>query len=336
MPRTISRQKKTYFNQQIANFYYCLILSVISAIRLFGLGNDYHGYFRIFGKSSSVERANVEPAFKIIGIINDFLFSSSLISVFFITSLCALLLKTNAIKKLAPSYYIIITFYYFTTFYWLHEYTQIRVALAIGIYFNAIFVLSEKKFIQYCLYAVIAALFHYSAIVMLFFLVFVKICNTKSKCLMVVGIGFVFALVASNTVAERFRDVIQQLQVVTGIYKSGTESDFMSVFNLKYLSLLTIFFLSFFFIVPSDGIDILLFQSFAFGLCFYYYLNPISLPVISVRFAEFYTSVFIILIPSIISKINFKEKKFLLFMFTFFVLFYSYATLKTTGIFGRE
>jgi hypothetical protein len=167
---------------------------------------------------------------------------------------------------------------------------------------------------------------------MVLFLLFVMICNTKKRCLLVVVAGFIFALVSSTIVAENFRDIIYQLQIIIGIDKSGPESTFMSVFNLKYLSLLFMFFLSSFFITPSSNIDMLLFQSFAFGLCFYYYLNPINLPVISVRFAEFYTSVFIVLIPNIISKTKFKEKKTLLLLFTFFVLFYSYATLKTTGI----
>jgi hypothetical protein len=324
--------KKSYFNNYIAIFYYCFILSIVSAIRLFGLGNDYYSYLQMFGNKSSNERNNLEPAFKIIGIINDFFFNSSLISLFFISSLCALLLKINAIKKLASPYFIIIIFYYFITFYWLHEYTQIRVAIAIGIYFNAIIVLNKGKIIQYCMYAIVATLFHYSSVVMLPFLLFIKICNTKKKCLLVVCIGFIFALVSSKIIARYLRDVIYQLQIISRINKSGPEDTFMSVFNLKYISLLSIFFISYFFIIPSDSIDTLLFQSFAFGLCFFYYLNPINLPVISVRFAEFYTSVFIILIPNIILKINFKEKKFLIFLFTFFVLFYSYATLKTTGI----
>jgi hypothetical protein len=326
------QMEKTYFNNHIAIFYYCLILSVISAIRLFGLGNDYYGYLHLFGNNSGGDRTNVEPAFKIIGIINDVLFNSSLTSFFFISSLCALLLKINAIKELVHSYFIIILFYYFITFYWIHEYTQVRAAVAIGIYFNAIIVLSKKKIIQYFIYTVIATLFHYSALVMVFFLLFIAICNTKKRCLVVVTIGFIFALVSSSIVVEHLRDSIYQLQKITGINKSGPENEFMSVFNLKYLSLLFMFFLLAFFITPSNNIDMLLFQSFAFGLCFYYYLNPINLPIISVRFAEFYTSVFIMLIPNIISKINFKEKKLLLFLFTFFVLFYSYATLKTTGI----
>jgi hypothetical protein len=316
----------------MAIFYYCLILSVVSAIRLFGLGNDYYPYLRMTQNISGNERINLEPAFKVIGIINDFFFGSSLISFFFISSLCALLLKINAINKIAPSYFVIILFYYFITFYWLHEYTQIRVAVAIGIYFNALLVLSRKKTIQYCVYSIIAILFHYSAIVMLLFLLFIKICNTKKKCLLIVSIGFIFALISSITIEKYLRDIIYQLQIIIGINKSGPEDTFMSVFNLKYLSLLAMFFLISFFVISHNNIDMLLFQSFAFGLCFYYYLNPINLPVVSVRFTEFYTSVFIILIPNVISRIQFKEKKFLLFLFGFFVLFYSYATLKTTGI----
>jgi hypothetical protein len=320
----------TPFNSYIVPFYYCLILSVFSAIQLFGLSNDYYGYLQIFGKLTE-KRNSVEPAFIIMRGINDFIFHSSLISIFFISAFGALLLKVYAIKRLVESYDIIILLYYFITFYWLHEYTQIRVAVAIGIYFNAVFALNDNKIFKYCIYACAATLFHYSAATMIFFLFFIKIFNTKQKCLLIVAIGFVFAIIASKVIGSYFRDIIYQLQMITGLNKSGSESDFMSVFNLKYLALLFAFFLLSFFLEPLNRRDLLLFQSFAFGLCFYYYLNPINLPVISVRLAEFYTSVFIIFLPNVMLK-TFKEERFSLFLATIFILFYSYATLKTTGI----
>lgn len=325
--------KNAYFNRHIAIFYYSLVLSIVSAIQLFGKSVDYDNYIQKFGtKNISQLRANLEPGFIFLSSVNDYLFNSSIKTIFFITAFIALSLKFCAINKLAASNFIfdIAFVFYLLTFFWLHEYTQIRAAIAIGIYFNSLLLLRKNKIAIYCVYTIIATLFHYSGVIMLIFLLFVKIFNTKRKCLIIVLAAFLFAAVAGDVIGNQLHSLLFQMQVFIGLTKLGDSSNFISVFNLKYLSLLIVFCISCIFI-SDNKTDLLLLQSTAFGLCFFYYLHPVNLPVVSVRLAEFYTSIVIILVPNIMLR-KFKEKYFLLFIINVFFLFYAYSTLKMAGI----
>lgn len=74
----------------------------------------------------------------------------------------------------------------------------------------------------------------------------------------------------------------------------------------------------------------LLAQSMSFGLCFYYWLNPVQLPVISVRLAEYFTSVFVLYFMNASKYISVKEKRVMLVVPVSVIALYSFATFRTT------
>jgi lipid-A-disaccharide synthase-like uncharacterized protein len=216
----------------------------------------------------------------------------------------------------------------------LHDYVQIRASLAIAIFFWSLRDIAEKNTSHFFIKACIAICCHYSAIAMLPFYFFCKIFNNKKVLLVTVICGFFFAIIVATKSGfiKKIADLIYAAQIATGINKSGPESEWLSPFNFKYLAMLGLFVFLYHTIKKNDKIDMLLYQSFAFGLCFFYYLNSLRLSVVSVRFAEFYTCVFIIILANNWKKIRIKEKAIIFCFCLVFVLFYSYATLKTTGI----
>jgi hypothetical protein len=107
----------------------------------------------------------LEPSFYIATLFFKSLGLASPVGVFFTYSIIAVSLKMNAVFKISviPLLSILV---YFSHFYFLHEATQIRAGIAIGLFLNAIpYIGSNKK--KYFLLIGIAFLFHYSSVIYL-------------------------------------------------------------------------------------------------------------------------------------------------------------------------
>ena len=312
--------------------FYSFILAIVSGFQIFGKNPDYVGYEQIFGEGFN--RENTEPIFNLFRYINDDLFDSSLISVFFLFSFFSLHCKAIVIYKLTENIacFLFSLFYYFITFFLIHEYTQIRAASAIAIYFLALLDLKNGKIFRFYIKAVVAVLFHYSSIFMLIFPFFIRIFSTRKRLLMVTIVGIIFAFVCDVFFGKKLQTYIIFLENILGFNKSGNISDFIKPWNLKYAAL-TLICILILLLINFDRKNFILMQSCVFGICFFYYLNPIHLPVISVRLAEFYTSVVVILFINAMQLLHIKEKTILeIFIGVFFVL-YSKATLNTLHLF---
>lgn len=327
---------KKYFNPIALQFYYILFFALIAGLQILGKGADYFAYVEIFQYGRN--RHQLEPFFAIFRSMNDVLFSSSIFIAYFIIDILSLSLKVWAIRKLANSYsnYLYALFFYLLSFFLLHEYVQIRASLAIGIYFVSLVSLKNNKKIQYFLLCLIALMVHYSAIVMIFFFFFQKISRNKKFYVSMVIMGFFFAIFAQKTtLGNKMQEIVYFLQNTTGVNKSGTVNDFLSVFNLKYLAFLVMYLLYAKYLNKNDG-DMILFKSISLGLCFFYWLLPLRLPVISVRFAEYYISICCVFFANNMTNFPIKDKKINVFIIFVFLSFYLYATLKTIGLLGSN
>lgn len=138
------------------------------------------------------------------------------------------------------------------------------------------------------------------------------------------------ALLSKSLFGSNVRDFIYAAQAMIGLNKSGNVSDFMSPLNAKYLILLISFVINAFVTPKTDSVNTVLMKVMAFGLCFYYWLLPINLPVISVRLAEFYTSVFVLYFFLNVRNFKFKEKKIIQLYDMVVVLLYSIASIRTS------
>lgn len=227
--------------------------------------------------------------------------------------------------------FVLALFFYCITFFFLHEYTQIRAATAIAIYWSALndYVNTRKQ--KYFLKAAVAFLCHYSSITMFVFPIFCRIFNTKVKLFFIVVIGVAFAFICSSNISSSIENVIFYLQKATGINKSGGSLDLIKPTNLKYTILFLFFLISLKVVNSDDQKNFIFLQSCAMGLCYFYYLNPVHLPVISVRFAEFHNTVITILFANVASKIRF-SKTICFSVCTLFFLFYSKTVLSQIKI----
>lgn len=327
----LERQKANKNLFTIIIIFSSLLLCICSGFQLFGKNVDYQGDIQIFGEIRN--RNSTEPLFSFARMINDFVFNSSVFSIFLLFSLFSIMVKIGQIYYFSENdlCFVMSLFFYCITFFFLHEYTQIRAATAIAIYWSALndYINNRKK--KYFFKAVIAFLCHYSSITMFFFPVFCKIFNTKLKIFFVVMVGVVFAFICSSKFSSNIENAVLFLSKVTGINKVGDSLDFIQPTNLKYMSLLLYFLISLKVINPADKKNFILLQSCAMGLCYFYYLNPVHLPVISVRFAEYHNTVVTILFANVSSKIHFSKTVCFAACVLFF-LFYSKTVLNQVGV----
>lgn len=319
------------FSKKVLPFYLCLVLAMISGFQLLGESVDYQGYQRIFQVLSfQSDREPTEPFFSLLRTFNDVFFDSSLIPVYFISAFLALLLKWKAITRLSDNNDLFVFILQCFAFFLLHEYTQIRAACSIGVFFLLINDLNQGKTRSVFLKYIIAVCFHYSAVLILVFLLYTKVCKSKKAIFLFPFCGFLFSLFFEQiAILSDIRNLIYFIQEIVGINKSGNISSFMSPLNVKYLMLFLAFSFYLIFIPDLDKKNILLAKTMSFGLCAYYWLNPLHLPVISVRLAEFYTSIFVIFFMNTTKYICIKEKQGLISLPVLISVFYSFATART-------
>lgn len=302
---------------------------LVAVFQLFGSSNDYVGYKKIFTFSYGEKRNSTEPFFRFLRFLNDNYFNSSILTIFIFTSVFSFCLKWNAFKRITGKKSYFLFFCHTMCFFGILEYTQIRASCAIAIFLYSLNDLKNNKYRNYLLKAFIATLFHYSAFTMFIFYIYVRIFRSKKMYILLPVIGFFFSVICDEILGSELRNILYVLEKASGLNKSGNVSDFMSPFNTKYLLLLVTFAVNAVFTKENDSVNIILMKAVSFGLCFYYWLNPIGLPVISVRLAEFYTSVFVLYYFMNIRNFPLKEKKPLLVIPISMFLAYSAASIKT-------
>lgn len=330
--QNVSYSKAKKIGEYYLIFLLIFIPGVVSAGRLLGIGADYGGYIELF-TYTGLERDSIEPAYRFLRWLNDFLFDSHVAPIYFISVITALSLKIHAFKSLS-SHWNIVLFLYFLSFFFVHEYTQIRAAVAIGIFLCSIKDIDENRPTRFFVKMLIATLFHYSAMIMLFCWIYTRMARSIKFYVVVTLSGVVFSIFFTEF-ASTLTKYIYMLQDLIGLNKSGGESDFMSPWNLKYATLLSLFLLASTLIKKEDSLNFTLYKIFSFGLCCYYYLLPLQLPVISVRFAEFYSVVYIILMVNMAYNKDYctvKKGYLLLFMSLGVTVLYGYAAMKTITI----
>lgn len=324
----IERQKKiiTY----VIFLYICLFFIISAIFQLFGLSLDYFGYQDIFTYERRTIRKTTEPVFLFLRFLNDIFFGSKMLPIFIFTTLFSFLVKWKAFRKITGKNDPYILFVCHTIcFFWIQEYTQIRVSCAIAIFLCSIQDLVNNNNKKYLVKAFIATLFHYSAFTMFVFFLYVKLFRRKYFYILFPIMGFIFANVCSSIIGNKIQGYIHFVEQLIGLNKSGNISNFMSPFNAKYLLLLSTFIINGISTPQGDYINSNLMKAMSFGLCFYYWLNPAGLPVISVRLAEFYTSVFVLYFFLNIKNLRIKEKIFYYIWVLIVVILYFVASLRT-------
>ena len=146
-----------------------LALALVAGYRLLGEGADYDSYFQYYLTVTGYYSSNVsrfEVGFQYWSWIAANKLNLAFPVFYTITVFIALSVKFDLIRKYtyAP-WFAILT--YAVLFYPAHEYTQIRVALALALAYFGIFKLYERKYVQAVVAFVLAVAFHASAAIVI-------------------------------------------------------------------------------------------------------------------------------------------------------------------------
>ncbi|MXS70331.1 hypothetical protein GSF70_03800 [Flavobacteriaceae bacterium W22] len=277
-----------------------IILILVSGLRARGVDRDFFIY-KGFWMTKKL-RGNVEDSFYFIrNFIKEDLgldFQYLLLTYAFL----GVSIKLISIRKLSPLFWGSLLIY-FSNYYILHEFTQIRIGVATGFLLMSLYFLSDKKYILFYFFAIIAVFFHQSCF---FVLVFPVIQNTEKNLrfyYLVVPLGYLFYFF--NTYLN-FKIPIPSLQEKIDLYETATESGFMkdektNVFNALFLIRISILNIILYFAkkIHNNFSGVYLFvKIYSFSLFSYLFLSKI--PVFAFRIQELLGVVEIILIPCII------------------------------------
>jgi hypothetical protein len=169
-----------------------IFLIFISGLRGPGVDLDYTSYEYMFDDPYFI----VEPTFHLISWIVHNFFHSNIIFLFLIYAFFGVGFKFIAIYELSKLWFLSLMIY-FTNLYSLHELTQIRVGVASGIFLISLKYLEEDNFRKYIFCTLIAFLFHYSSLIMLFLWPFNKIIK-KRILYFIIPISYFFSLIGAN------------------------------------------------------------------------------------------------------------------------------------------
>lgn len=147
-------------------------LGVAAAYRLFGEGVDYLSYKEAYEElaiSGSADSVRFENGFANLALISNYIGIN--FDLFFIANVSISLYLKILVFSRYPRPTITFILYFFC-FYFLHEYSQIRMAMSLSICFIALDFLFKKNYFLFLLFIFFASLFHYAAILTGFVFIF--------------------------------------------------------------------------------------------------------------------------------------------------------------------
>ena len=211
----------------------CILLIAVAGFREIGVDPDslaYAGYY-----NSPYIALITEPTFVFISAlvkvtVNDFKY------VLLVYAIISVPLKFRIIERLTEFKFLAILVF-FSNYYLLHDFTQMRAAIATAIVLFMIEPLAERKLYKFLLLVLVAILFHYSAIVLLLLIVFSnKPLNDIQK--VVIGLSIPLGIALHYQGFDLFLTIpIETVKLKIETYKAMQETaeTALNVFNLVYL-----------------------------------------------------------------------------------------------------
>ncbi len=274
-----------------------LILVLVAGLRDKGLDKDYFIY-RGFWMTSNL-KGDVEYSFYIIRNFVKYQLGFDFQMLLLTYAFLGVAFKLLAIRKLSPLVWASLLMY-FSNYFILHEFTQIRIGVATGFLMLSIYYLGNKKYMLFYIFAALAIFFHQSCF---FVVIFPLLKNTEKHIKFyywVVPIGYL--LYFFNTYLN-ISIPIPSLQDKVDLYEKATESGFMkeektNVFNALFLIRIIILNVILFYskkiseYFPAVYLSV---KIYSFSLFTFLFLSKI--PVFAFRTQELLGVVEIILIP---------------------------------------
>ena len=175
-------QRKLYL------FIVTFVMSTISVLRIFGFDRDYYSYQRFYEKISiGGFSSRFEPGFELVANIFKLLAGTdSFVLFLFFMAFVSLYLKFSILSNIR--HYLLLLPIYFMLIMPLHEMMQIRIALATGVMYWALYksIHSDITLLKKALLIGIGVSFHYSVIILIPFILFPNIFYKWPKILLII------------------------------------------------------------------------------------------------------------------------------------------------------
>lgn len=292
----------------------CLALAVFAGLRSAEASTDYENYLQFFKDikpgitfydpdSFSEPFYNFIPAFiKLLGI--------NVLFAFLVYSILGVFSKGMAIVNLTPLVFLSLLIYY-SNFFILHEMTQIRVGVAVGIYLIGTRYILKRELVKFSLLMIFAICFHVSAIILwLTYFIGRTEFNKKKYIILILAVLPIPLLkldVLSLSRSLPLGVFTDKIDIYYSAMETGIFSSDINVFNVVII--LNII-LCFTFIWKIElfqrhfRYSILFVKMYIIGLILFMFLS--FMPPLAFRFRELFEIVQIILIPQLY--FLFKEK----------------------------
>ena len=226
-------------------------------------------------------------------------------------------IKLLAIKENSP-YPLLSIITYISTSFVLHDFIQIRVSCAIGIFLYSIKFLCNKQYVKYCLCILLSIFFHKSAFIFFLFPFF----NTKKFR----GDFWIFLILISYVLyflnfdfLVLFSIFIPQSNYLIVTIKNHMDT-YTNVFNVNQLIRIFIFIYFLLNLKRYDSTKYILLKIYAISIILLPFLGNIS--VLAYRLSEMLGTVIIFLLPDIITVSKNKKVGYLLFLLFVGMLFF--------------
>lgn len=302
-------------------------LTVYAAFRDGSAVADYDVYLQYYEDYADTL---VEPSFILISFLVHHTFNNP-IWIFIIYAILGVSLKFIAIKQLSKLAFLSVLIY-MSYFFILHELTQIRVGIASGMLLLCVKPLYERNLKRFLLYALIATLFHFSAIIIFAFWLLnpFKINRLLYGALIPIAYGVYFLKLNVVYVIP-----IPYIQEKMDIYMQLLDSQEINVFNLVYMVKCFIFYYFLYFLPKIETCNqytILLLKLYAISLFSFTFFAII--PVLGFRISELIGIVEIIVLPFIYYTIA--PRKFSKLLILGIVLVFSYVQIFHGGLISPQ
>lgn len=283
-----------------------IILIVFAGFRGKNDGQDYYVYKDLWMTHKLL--GYVEYSFLL---IRDFVKDNLGLGFQYLLLLYAVLgvtVKLIAIRKFAP-FIMGSLLVYFSHYFLLHEFTQIRIGVATGFLMLSLYYLTKKNYVVFFIFAFTAIFFHQST----FFIILFPLLSNSEKNIkyyyFVIPLGYF--LYFFNTYSG-FTIPIPGIQEKIDIYDKATKSGFLketkiNVFNVMFLIRISVFYILLFYSKKiSDHFNGIYLLIKIYSLSLFSFLFFAKIPVFAFRIQELLGVVEIILIPCLI--LIFSEK----------------------------
>ena len=149
-------------------FVVAAILALAAGLRTPGFDRDSLQYLAELNRTfSEIDLSSKEPAFWLLQQLNLRFFASEYTHFFLMFAACGVSIKLLSISILSK-WRVWSVFVYIALFFVMHEMTQIRAGVAIGLVFLSSKFIIERRLSSFLVLIFLASLFHYSAIVFCF------------------------------------------------------------------------------------------------------------------------------------------------------------------------